>query len=72
VADVAVILDEKDRQDPEAIGALLLRNPTGVAMPLRKLAEIYPPADASPSCTRAPPASDCHLPRPAGAMFTRS
>ena len=30
VADVAVILDEANRQDPEAIGSLLLRSPQGV------------------------------------------
>ncbi len=42
VADVAVILDEKDRQDPEVIGSLLLRSPQGVVLPLRELAEIYP------------------------------
>jgi CzcA family heavy metal efflux pump len=42
VADVAVILDEKDRQDPEAIGSLLLRSPQGGLLPLRELAEIYP------------------------------
>ena len=41
-ADVAVILDEKARQDPEAIGALLLRSPQGGILPLRELAEIYP------------------------------
>ncbi len=41
VADVAVILDEKDRQDPETIGSLLLRSPQGQVMPLRELAEIY-------------------------------
>src|ERR1019366_3370036 len=42
VADVAVILDEKDRQDPEAIGSLLLRSPQGGILPLHELAEIYP------------------------------
>jgi CzcA family heavy metal efflux pump len=42
VADVAVILDDKDRQDPEAIGSLLLRNSQGGIMPLRELAEVYP------------------------------
>jgi Cu/Ag efflux pump CusA len=42
VADVAVILDEKDRQDPEAIGSLLLRSPQGGILPLRELAEVYP------------------------------
>jgi len=41
-ADVAVILDEKGRQDPEAIGSLLLRSPSGALMPLRELADIYP------------------------------
>jgi Cu/Ag efflux pump CusA len=41
-ADIAVILDEKDRQDPEEIGSLLLRSPQGALMPLRELAEIYP------------------------------
>ena len=30
------------RQDPEAIGSLLLRSPQGGVMPLRELAEIYP------------------------------
>jgi len=53
VADVAVILDEKDRQTPKAIGRAPAAHPTGVAMPLRELAEIYPSSDASPSCTRA-------------------
>ena len=42
VSDVAVILDEKARQDPEAIGSLLLHGPQGSVMPLRELAEIYP------------------------------
>ena len=42
VADVAVILDAADRQDPEAIGSLLLRSTMGTRLPLRELAEIYP------------------------------
>jgi Cu/Ag efflux pump CusA len=42
VADVAVILDEKSRRDPEAIGGLLLRSPQGSVLPLRELAEVYP------------------------------
>ncbi len=42
VADVAVILDSKERQDPEAVGALVLRAPSGALLPLRELAEIYP------------------------------
>jgi len=40
--DVAVILDEKDRRDPESIGSLMLRSPQGALLPLRELAEIYP------------------------------
>jgi CzcA family heavy metal efflux pump len=42
VADVAVILTAASRQDPEAIGALLLRNPQGRCIPLSELANIYP------------------------------
>lgn len=42
VADVAVILNAANRQDPEAIGSLLLRNAQGEAVPLRELAGIYP------------------------------
>jgi Cu/Ag efflux pump CusA len=42
VADVAVILDEAYRRNPESIGALQLRSPQGLLMPLRELAEIYP------------------------------
>ena len=42
VADVAVILEEKSRQDPEAIGSLLMRSPQGNIMPLQQLADIYP------------------------------
>ncbi len=42
VSDVAVILDEKDRQDPESIGQLLLRSPQGTMLPLHELAYIYP------------------------------
>jgi len=42
VADVAVILNEAERRDPEAIGSLLLRNLQGAVLPLRELAEVYP------------------------------
>src|SRR5439155_25052249 len=42
IADVAVILSGPNRQDPEAIGALLLRNSAGTRLPLRELAEVYP------------------------------
>jgi CzcA family heavy metal efflux pump len=43
-ADVAVILDPADRQDPEAIGSLLLSSPQGVRAKLCEVAEIYPTA----------------------------
>jgi len=39
--DVAVILPLAERQDPEAIGSLLLSSPEGLRLPLRELAEIY-------------------------------
>jgi CzcA family heavy metal efflux pump len=42
VADVAVILSESGRRDPEAIGSLLLAGTQGTRVPLRELAEIYP------------------------------
>ncbi len=41
IFDVAVILDPATRSDPEAIGALWLRNAQGLRMPLRELADIY-------------------------------
>ena len=42
VSDVAVILSEEHRRDPEAIGVLELRSATGLRMRLSDLAEIYP------------------------------
>jgi Cu/Ag efflux pump CusA len=42
VADVAVILNESARQDPEAVGSLLLRSTQGSRIPLSRLADIYP------------------------------
>src|SRR6266404_6333951 len=42
VADVAVILNEANRKDPETIGSLLLSNSEGARVPLTDLAEIYP------------------------------
>jgi CzcA family heavy metal efflux pump len=42
VADVAVILTESSRQDPQAIGSLLLRNAQGTCIPLSELADVYP------------------------------
>ena len=41
VADVAVILDEASRRDPENVGALMLKNAQGLTMPLRELADVY-------------------------------
>ena len=42
VFDLAVILDEASRRDPESIGSLMLSNADGTRLPLRQLAEIYP------------------------------
>src|SRR5207244_3338211 len=42
VADVAVILEGADRQDPETVGSLLLRNSAGALIPLREIADVYP------------------------------
>ena len=41
VSDVAVILAEEYRRDPEMIGALELRSPQGLRMRLSDIAEIY-------------------------------
>ena len=41
VANVAVLLNEASRRDPEAIGSLLLRSSQGLRLPLRELADIY-------------------------------
>ena len=40
VANVAVILSETARRDPETIGSLLLRSTQGLRLPLRELADI--------------------------------
>jgi CzcA family heavy metal efflux pump len=40
VFDVVVILDEKDRKNPETIGSLPLRNAQSLIVPLRQLADI--------------------------------
>lgn len=40
VFDVAVILDPRDRQAPESIGALLIRSQAGARVPLRAVADI--------------------------------
>ena len=41
VANVAVILDQASRRDPEAVGSLMLRSSQGLRLPLRELADIY-------------------------------
>jgi len=38
---VAVILDPADRENPEAVGSLMLSSPSGSRLPLRELADIY-------------------------------
>ena len=42
VFDVTVVLEPSSRQEPEGIGALLIRNTEGLRMPLRELADVYP------------------------------
>jgi CzcA family heavy metal efflux pump len=42
VFDVTVILDERDRRNPETLGSLPLRNSQGLVVPLRVLADIRP------------------------------
>jgi CzcA family heavy metal efflux pump len=41
VFDVSVILDERIRQNPDAIGGLMLTNADGLRVPLRELAEVF-------------------------------
>jgi CzcA family heavy metal efflux pump len=41
VADVAVILEENARREPEEIGSLMLKNAQGLALPLKELADVY-------------------------------
>jgi CzcA family heavy metal efflux pump len=41
VFDVAVILDPRVREDPSAVGSLLLSSPEGLRVPLKQLAEVY-------------------------------
>jgi Cu/Ag efflux pump CusA len=42
IADVAVILEASQREEPEAIGALQVQNGQGLRLPLKELAEIFP------------------------------
>ncbi len=41
VTDVTVILEEAERHEPELIGTLMLRNASGLSLPLKELADIY-------------------------------
>jgi CzcA family heavy metal efflux pump len=41
VFDVSVILEESVRQDPEAVGSLMLTNEDGLRVPLRQLADVF-------------------------------
>jgi CzcA family heavy metal efflux pump len=40
ISDVAVILDEDSRRDPAGVGALQLRNPAGLLVPLSEVADV--------------------------------
>jgi len=40
ISDVAVILDDDSRRDTTGVGALLLRSPTGLLVPLREVADV--------------------------------
>jgi CzcA family heavy metal efflux pump len=42
VFDVAVILDEKTRRDPENIGSLMLHNSEGLSLPAGELVDVFP------------------------------
>ncbi|PYK59571.1 MAG: CusA/CzcA family heavy metal efflux RND transporter, partial [Verrucomicrobia bacterium] len=41
VFDVAAVLEPASRQEPESVGALLVRNTQGLRLPLRELADVY-------------------------------
>ncbi len=41
VVDVSVILDDRVRRDPEAVGSLMLTNSEGLRVPLRQLADVF-------------------------------
>jgi Cu/Ag efflux pump CusA len=41
VTDVAVILDEANRREPELASELLLKSAAGLSLPLKELAEVY-------------------------------
>ena len=39
--DLTVVLDEASRREPDDVGALLLKSPSGTVVPLRELADVY-------------------------------
>jgi len=41
VFDVTVVLEPAIRQEPESVGALIVRNTQGLRLPLRELADVY-------------------------------
>lgn len=47
VFNVAVILDERVREEPEAVGRLMLANQDGLRVPLRQLADVFEDAGRS-------------------------
>jgi Cu/Ag efflux pump CusA len=42
IADVAVVLEPSQREEPETVGSLQVRNGQGLRLPLKELAEIFP------------------------------
>jgi CzcA family heavy metal efflux pump len=42
IADVAVILEASQREEPETVGSMQIRNGQGLRLPLKELAEIFP------------------------------
>ena len=58
VADVAVILDESSRQDPEAIGVAAAAQPAGDARAAARAGgHLSDQRTRTPSCTKAPAAA---------------
>jgi CzcA family heavy metal efflux pump len=41
VTEVAVMLEESNRREPEQVGSLMLKNSEGLSLPLRELADVY-------------------------------
>jgi len=53
IHELAVILDDSARRDPEAVGDLMLVNGDGVRLPLRQLADVELTNGARASTTMA-------------------